>query len=127
MHGLEIALDEISRNLALSSGRMANNDPASSACCRLPGTEFLSPKFWRKTEGRNSARLSVSELQSYNDREARSSYTLDKWRHGVQGGFVFNPLAEVNPQSAGSSESIQVKMLKNMAQENEITLARPSK
>ncbi|KAG6485094.1 TORTIFOLIA1-like protein 3 [Zingiber officinale] len=127
VHGLEIALDEISQNLALSSGRMANNDPASSACCRLPGTEFLSPKFWRKTEGRNSTRLSVSELQNCNYRETRSSYKLDEWRHGVQGGFVVNPLAEINPQSVGSSKSIQVKMLTNMTRENEITLAHPSK
>lgn len=51
--GLERALDEISYDLAVQSGRIPKNDSAGSTCC--PSTEFLSPKFWRKTEGRSSA------------------------------------------------------------------------
>ncbi|XP_042453747.1 TORTIFOLIA1-like protein 3 [Zingiber officinale] len=127
VHGLELTLDEISRNFTLSSLRMANDDPTSNTCCRLPGTEFLSTKFWRKIESRNSTRLSVSELQNSNGRETRNSYQLDKWRVGVQGGLVVNPLAEINSQSVGSSESIQVKMLNSVAHEKEITYAHPIK
>lgn len=54
VNGLEMALDEISYDLAMSSGRFPNTDPAGNTCCNLPGTEFLSPKFWRKTEARFS-------------------------------------------------------------------------
>ncbi|KAK1305992.1 Microtubule-associated protein TORTIFOLIA1 [Acorus calamus] len=49
VHGLEMALDEISHDLAVTSGRMTNTD---SSCCKLPGAEFLSSKFWRKSEVR---------------------------------------------------------------------------
>ncbi|KAL2904193.1 TORTIFOLIA1-like protein 4 [Bienertia sinuspersici] len=51
--GLERALDEISHDLGVQSGRITNNnDSVGSTCC--PSTEFLSPKFWRRTEGRSS-------------------------------------------------------------------------
>ncbi|KAF8081018.1 hypothetical protein N665_0909s0005 [Sinapis alba] len=51
--GLEMALDEISCDLAVSNGRV----PKTSSCggerfSKLPGTEFLSHKYWRKTEER---------------------------------------------------------------------------
>lgn len=46
--GLEMALDELSCDLAVSNGRV----PKNSSCSKLPSTEFLSPKFWRKTEER---------------------------------------------------------------------------
>ncbi|KVH97759.1 TORTIFOLIA1-like protein 4 [Cynara cardunculus var. scolymus] len=45
VNGLEKALDEISYDLAISTGRVSSND----SCCM--GTEFLSPKFWWRTEG----------------------------------------------------------------------------
>ncbi|KAL1172657.1 hypothetical protein V6Z11_A05G363100 [Gossypium hirsutum] len=50
VNGLEMALDEISYDLSLSNGRIPNMDSADKTCCKLPGTEFLSPKFWRKPE-----------------------------------------------------------------------------
>ncbi|CAN0925739.1 TORTIFOLIA1-like protein 4 [Linum grandiflorum] len=51
VHGLEMALDEISHDLALSSGRMVPNaDLAENRCCKLPGTDFLSSKIWRRTD-----------------------------------------------------------------------------
>uniref|UniRef100_A0A803N124 Uncharacterized protein n=1 Tax=Chenopodium quinoa TaxID=63459 RepID=A0A803N124_CHEQI len=53
LSSLERALDENSHDLAVQSGRIANNDSAGSLCC--PSTEFLSPKFWRRTEGRSSS------------------------------------------------------------------------
>ncbi|GAB4839891.1 hypothetical protein Ancab_020600 [Ancistrocladus abbreviatus] len=52
--GLERALDEISYDLAVQSGRFPN-DSVGNTCCMLPGAEFLSPKFWRRAEGRCSA------------------------------------------------------------------------
>ncbi|ESR51757.1 hypothetical protein CICLE_v10030884mg [Citrus x clementina] len=54
VHGLEMALDEISYDLALSNGRILNNNAAENTCCKLPGAEFLSSKFWRRAEGRSS-------------------------------------------------------------------------
>ncbi|PWA56087.1 Armadillo-like helical [Artemisia annua] len=45
VNGLEKALDEISYDLAISTGRVSNSD----SCCM--GTEFLSPKYWWRTEG----------------------------------------------------------------------------
>ncbi|KAJ3700645.1 hypothetical protein LUZ61_004350 [Rhynchospora tenuis] len=105
VHGLEMTLDEISRDLAVSSGRSSNvNDNEAYTCCRIPGTEFLSPKYWRRNEGRYSSRFSVSEME-----ESRSSYKWDRQRFRQQGGgFVVNPLAEINPEimrgSVGQSE-----------------------
>lgn len=51
VNGLEMALDEISQNLAVSSGSVSDTDSAGNTCCMLPRAEFLSPKFWRRTEG----------------------------------------------------------------------------
>ncbi|XP_009115457.1 TORTIFOLIA1-like protein 4 isoform X2 [Brassica rapa] len=51
--GLEMALDELSCDLAVSNGRVPkSNSCGGESCSKLPGTEFLSPKFWRKTEDR---------------------------------------------------------------------------
>ena len=51
--GLEMALDELSCDLAVSNGRVPKcNSCGGESCSKLPGTEFLSPKFWRKTEER---------------------------------------------------------------------------
>ncbi|KAK8655380.1 hypothetical protein V6N13_107960 [Hibiscus sabdariffa] len=55
VNGLEMALDEISYDLAISSGRIPNMDSPDNTCCKLPGAEFLSPKFWRKSDGRFSS------------------------------------------------------------------------
>ncbi|KAL6189793.1 hypothetical protein ACLB2K_036195 [Fragaria x ananassa] len=52
VHGLEMALDGISYDLALSTGRISSTESAENTCCKLPGAEFLSSKFWRRTEGR---------------------------------------------------------------------------
>ncbi|XP_073100626.1 TORTIFOLIA1-like protein 5 [Elaeis guineensis] len=114
VHGLEMALDEISRDLALTSGRISNNDPGVNTCCRLPGAEFLSSKFWRRAEGRYSSRLSISEMQNLSEKEGKGPYKWDKQRFGLQGGFVVNPLAEINPQSGGNTEVASQKTRKSM-------------
>ncbi|KAL4586869.1 hypothetical protein LXL04_011514 [Taraxacum kok-saghyz] len=48
VNGLERALDEISYDLAISSGR-ASISTTDSSC--FMGTEFLSPKYWWRAEG----------------------------------------------------------------------------
>lgn len=121
MHGLEMALDEISRDLALSSGRVSSNDPGVNTCCRLPGAEFLSSKFWKRTEGRYSSRLSISEMQNLAEKESKGPYKWDKQRFGLQGGFVVNPLAEINPQSGGLTEVTSQKTLKSMIHDTGMT------
>ncbi|KAG5017087.1 hypothetical protein JHK85_023223 [Glycine max] len=92
VHGLELALDEISYDLAISSGRMTKSDPHGNTCCMLPGAEFLSSKFWRKTHGRDSiTRLSRSggtpSLATMNYQANRDAETklesLNEKRSGV--------------------------------------------
>ncbi|CAM9002071.1 unnamed protein product [Rhodiola kirilowii] len=62
VQGLETALDEISHDLAMSNGKMSS----SETCCKLPGADFLSPKFWRRSEGRylNSNMNSPDSIRS---------------------------------------------------------------
>lgn len=54
VQGLEMALEGISFDLGLSSGRSSNGDSSDKTCCMLPGADFLSSKVWRKAEGRYS-------------------------------------------------------------------------
>ncbi|CAH8349893.1 unnamed protein product [Eruca vesicaria subsp. sativa] len=72
--GLEMALDEISCDLAVSNGRVVQ---------KLPGAEFSSPKFWRKTEERpmqTRTSNTASEMASHEN----------SFDHGMQrGGSVF--------------------------------------
>ncbi|TYH73961.1 hypothetical protein ES332_D05G365400v1 [Gossypium tomentosum] len=92
MNGLEMALDEISYDLSLSNGRIPNMDSADKRCCKLPGTEFLSPKFWRKTE--------VSQ----------------RHQHQGCGGFIMNPVADgCNgiTDNSGSSNRLSKNTIQN--------------
>ncbi|KAK8471978.1 hypothetical protein PHAVU_002G078100 [Phaseolus vulgaris] len=67
VHGLEMALDEISYDMAVSSGRFSYTDVTDDTCCKLPGTDFLSSKFWKKTEGRNvTSKFSLGNIASTN-------------------------------------------------------------
>lgn len=68
VNGIEIVLDEISRDLSVSSVK---------TCCNLPGAEFLSPKFWRRSEG---------NMHFFDERRGREFYSKKS--------FVVNPLAE---------------------------------
>ncbi|KAG7592822.1 HEAT repeat [Arabidopsis thaliana x Arabidopsis arenosa] len=85
--GLEMALDEISCDLAVSNGRVPRNSSscAGDSCSKLPGTEFLSPKFWRKTEERPRIRNTASEMAAY-DQGMRESTDAN---NGQRGGSVF--------------------------------------
>uniref|UniRef100_A0A7N0V835 TORTIFOLIA1/SINE1-2 N-terminal domain-containing protein n=1 Tax=Kalanchoe fedtschenkoi TaxID=63787 RepID=A0A7N0V835_KALFE len=77
VQGLEMALDEISHDLAMSNGRM----PSSETCCKIPGAEFLRPKFWRRSEGKyfnskinspQSIRSPASRHMSFRDERAET-------------------------------------------------------
>ncbi|KAL4566564.1 hypothetical protein LXL04_030682 [Taraxacum kok-saghyz] len=88
VHGLESTLDEISIDLANSTGRISNPEP--TLCCRLPGTDLLSSKLWRKTETQhqNSPSQSLATV-----RRTNTGFRL-------QGGLIKNPLADVDQQLA---------------------------
>ncbi|KAK7291660.1 hypothetical protein RIF29_06979 [Crotalaria pallida] len=105
VHGLELALDEISYDLAISSGRMTKYDAPGNTCCLLPGAEFLSSKFWRKTQGRySSSRFTrsggIQPLASgHYKADGNAETRLTNHRSRLDGGFVTNPLAEVRTYS----------------------------
>ncbi|XP_047075680.1 TORTIFOLIA1-like protein 5 [Lolium rigidum] len=90
VNGLEMALDEISRDMAASSGRMPNSEPGMNSCC-IP-----SPKFWRRNDGgRYSSRYPVTDIANYSG-DSKTSHMWERQKFGVHGGFVTNPLAEPN-------------------------------
>ncbi|KAF8390306.1 hypothetical protein HHK36_024831 [Tetracentron sinense] len=129
VHGLERALDEILYDFAVSTGRMSNTDSAGNMCCKLPGAEFLSSKFWRRTDGRYSTRFSSSvgtpSLAAMNkmpDKDGSAeAFKLESRRFRLQGGsgFVVNPLAEIHSDSRGSSEVYSNRMPKNIIHDSE--------
>ncbi|ONK59541.1 uncharacterized protein A4U43_C08F7530 [Asparagus officinalis] len=111
VHGLEMVLDEISHDLAVSSGRLS--DPAVKTCCSLPGAEFLSPKFWRRTDGGRYSLSGNPTITGMRLLAEQQSGEYPKQRVGLQKSFVVNPLAEVNPQPRGIAEITPNKTLKN--------------
>ncbi|KAJ7953704.1 microtubule-associated protein TORTIFOLIA1 [Quillaja saponaria] len=105
VNGLEMTLDGISYDLALSSGRIHNTDSAEDTCCKLPGADFLSSKFWKKSEGRYSiSRFTSGSVESpnamqngtekYASIEVCTSNSKRFLPH--RGGLVKNPLAGVH-------------------------------
>lgn len=116
VHGLELALDDISYDLAVTSGRITKSDAPKNACCLLPGAEFLSSKFWKKTQIRYSSnrfsRTGSTPLlaSSHNraNRSTESSTTSHRFRVRGDGTFITNPLAEIKINSreiSGSARS----------------------
>ncbi|XP_050120699.1 TORTIFOLIA1-like protein 3 [Malus sylvestris] len=113
VHGLELALDGISYDLALSSGRMTKVESRRSSCCLLPGADFWSSKFWRKTEGRystsrypNSSGIASAAAMRYRADDNGNAETSESLRFPLQdrSGFIVNPLAEIRSGSRGVSE-----------------------
>ncbi|KAF7806132.1 TORTIFOLIA1-like protein 3 [Senna tora] len=106
VHGLELALEDISYDLAVSSRRVTYSDAPGNSCCLLPGAEFLSSKFWRKPQGQFSySQFSTSggtpSLATKQNRTERTGnidtkLTNHKFRLHGDGGFITNPLAEVH-------------------------------
>lgn len=105
VHGLELALDEISFDLAVSTGRMSQNGAAGGMCCKIPGTDFLSSKLWRKAGSRSStSRLPASggTPSMYGTGEG---FPMEN-RRFLQGrhALVVNPLAKIPNGSLGFPE-----------------------
>ncbi|KAF9604325.1 hypothetical protein IFM89_005906 [Coptis chinensis] len=105
VNGLEMALDEIMYDMTVSTGRTSTSDPSENTCCKLPGAEFLSPKFWKKTDGRYStSRFTFSGSNSWphnmvdKDTSAEPSKLENRkfYHQAGGGGFVVNPLAAEN-------------------------------
>ncbi|KAL8042114.1 hypothetical protein ABFX02_09G029800 [Erythranthe guttata] len=94
VHGLELALDEISFDLAVSNGRMSQKD---ALCCKLPGTDFLSSKLWRKTEASAAGVRSIAGRSG----DGEGIFPLHNRRYRFRGahGLVMNPLAEISRSS----------------------------
>ncbi|XP_015965287.1 TORTIFOLIA1-like protein 4 [Arachis duranensis] len=103
VNGLEMALDEISYDLAVSSGRIPNMDATEDMCCKLPGSDFLSSKFWKKTETRFSSSGSISSPITATADKADSKQMLTTTNHKRfqhrRGGFFVNPLSDVESDS----------------------------
>lgn len=118
MQGLEMALDGISHDLAVSRGRHSKTNNAEDMCCKLPGSEFLSYKFWKKTDGRCSAprlhAMTKFSPDAVHDRDGCGSVEMFTTKnngfrhHGV--GLYVNPLAHV---SSDSKDGISVAASRN--------------
>ncbi|XP_057948542.1 TORTIFOLIA1-like protein 4 [Malania oleifera] len=128
VHGLEMALDEISYDLAISTGRISNTDSAGNTCCKLPGAEFLSSKFWRRTEVRHSSsRLSSGGIQSltamrdlHKDASTETSKMGDRmFQCQNADGFAANQLADICSNSRGHMELNSNRTAKNTIHDNE--------
>ncbi|XP_051116937.1 TORTIFOLIA1-like protein 3 [Andrographis paniculata] len=108
VHGLELALDEISFDLAVSTGRVSQNGAAGATCCRLPGTDFLSSKLWRRAELRPTTRLPLSrDTPSMAEHNGNGNgFPVENRRYMIQGrrGLIVNPLAKFSSSSLGFSE-----------------------
>lgn len=131
MHGLEMALDEISYDLAISRGRIPNTDAADDMCCKLPGSEFLSSKFWKRTEGRYSTsrlysrnRLSPNAVHNAADKDGsrtEMSATTNKRFQYRRSGLHLNPLADVQSDSKKQLGQYSCTMPNNVIQDAEKT------
>ncbi|KAG6410318.1 hypothetical protein SASPL_128376 [Salvia splendens] len=103
VHGLELALDEISFDLAVSTGRMSTT---GAMCCKLPGTDFLSSKLWRKTGSRIfTPRLPAASSGNPSLFGNGEVFPMEN-RRFLQGrhALVMNPLAKIPSGSQGFPE-----------------------
>lgn len=115
VHGLELALDDISYDLAVSNARMSSAEATRSSCCLLPGPDFLSSKFWKRPDGRcSTSRFSfsgttplVSAMRNTADKRP-DSVGLENRRFSLRGpgGVIMNPLAVIPGDSRGASEVV---------------------
>ncbi|CAM8919209.1 unnamed protein product [Rhodiola kirilowii] len=107
VHGLEVAVNGISRDLAASS-KAPLELGRTPTCCIFPGTDFLSSKFLRKTDVREPvSRFSRSRVTSPFSslrflKKKRSSKTSQiqspVFKLNGGGGFIVNPLAEIQTE-----------------------------
>lgn len=120
VHGLELALDEISHDLAVSTQRMSNRK-TTPTCCTLPGARFFSSRLWKGTGRSSSSQFPVSGesptlVAARSKARVREDFKLESRRFQVQGnhGFIRNPLAEMYHESQGVSEVSSSGVSKNV-------------
>ncbi|KAK8686078.1 hypothetical protein V6N13_125105 [Hibiscus sabdariffa] len=115
VHGLELALDQISYDLAVSTGRMSTS--IRTTCCLFPAAGFLRSKFWRKT-GMNTdgGRYNTSTISTPSGTPSVAATRYRAYRNSNEtsenhrlrlhggGGLITNPLAEVQSDSRNLSE-----------------------
>ncbi|KAL6509597.1 hypothetical protein OROGR_022907 [Orobanche gracilis] len=106
VHGIELALDEISLDLAVSTGRMSQNRAAGAVCCKLPVTEFLNSKLFRKGAARSSVSRVPASGETLADKIGASErFPVEITRFSLQGGrgVIVNPLVKISTGSVGFS------------------------
>uniref|UniRef100_A0A1J3FVB4 Microtubule-associated protein TORTIFOLIA1 n=1 Tax=Noccaea caerulescens TaxID=107243 RepID=A0A1J3FVB4_NOCCA len=98
--GLEMALDEISSDLAVSNGRVPKNASScgGESCSKLPG-----PKFWRKTEERPQVQTRITNKTDDSEMAAQENSfdqgmreSTDANNNGQRGGSVFQKRSSRN-------------------------------
>ncbi|XP_021719031.1 TORTIFOLIA1-like protein 3 [Chenopodium quinoa] len=125
VHGLEMALDDISYDLAMSTARMSSAEATrSSSCCLLPGPDFLSSKFWRRPDGRCSTSRfsfggttpSVSAMRNMADKRPGNTIGLENQRFSLRGpgGVIMNPLADIHDDSRRATEVSTSRVLRSV-------------
>ncbi|XAR50121.1 hypothetical protein NMG60_11004362 [Bertholletia excelsa] len=125
VQGLELALDEISYDLAVTTRRISNIDSEGTTCCKLPGAAFLNPKFWRRTGARHSTSCFSSSRGTpptaticniANSGANSETFNVENSRLRIQGsgGFIINPLAEIQRDLHGISGVSSDKISKNV-------------
>ncbi|KAK3027877.1 hypothetical protein RJ639_041511 [Escallonia herrerae] len=132
VNGLEKALDDISYELAVSTGRISNTDSAGNSCCMLRGAEFLSPKFWRRAEGQYStSRFSFSRsnqspttMQSMSDKEAMLEPKNPKVQQQDVFGYVGNQQGVLLWDLRGNLEPFSNRSNKHVFQDLEMARVR---
>ncbi|KAL8256962.1 hypothetical protein R6Q59_029003 [Mikania micrantha] len=106
VHSLELTLDEISFDLARSTGRLSNPETAQTLCCKLPGAALLTSKIWKKTEAQHSNNKNCSSPFAAGTHHMTSKNPVNRGfrRQGGGSGLIKNPLAVVNMNNHGISE-----------------------
>ncbi|KAI9087649.1 hypothetical protein K1719_030519 [Acacia pycnantha] len=110
VHGLELALEGLSHDLAVSNRRVTNSVAPGDSCCLPPGAEILSPKFWRKTQvlypypqfSRFGGTPSQAAMwyRAHMKGDSETELTNQNRRLNGDGGFITNPQAEVHTNLA---------------------------
>ncbi|KAM0060543.1 putative MT-associated protein TORTIFOLIA1/SPIRAL2 [Helianthus debilis subsp. tardiflorus] len=104
VHGLELTLDEISFDLARSTGRLSHPESTQTLCCKLPGAGLLTSKLWMKTEIQHSnTRISSSPFAARSNMSGKNMNleSCNPEKRGFrrqEGGsrLIKNPLAVVH-------------------------------
>ncbi|KAJ0829391.1 putative MT-associated protein TORTIFOLIA1/SPIRAL2 [Helianthus annuus] len=84
VRSVESTLDEISFDLAKSTGHVSNPEP--TLCCKLPGADLISSKLWKKSEIQQYPSVKNKDLESFN---------FQTTGFHLRAGLIKNPLAKV--------------------------------